>query len=105
MHAPNIARGPDPLEKHKLYGFLYGISNWTPTPLCYLCLVFVMLSRLFICWLVVTCWERADRLALVCDVYCVFVTFLCGFLGQVWYLNLSIPGLCRFPKIKGRNAV
>ena len=29
----------------------------------HLCLVFVMLSRL-----VVTCWERADLLALVCDV-------------------------------------
>ena len=24
---------------------------------------------------VVTCWERADPLALVCDVYCEFVTF------------------------------
>ena len=24
---------------------------------------------------VVTCWERADLLALVCDVYCEFVTF------------------------------
>ena len=24
------AGGPDPLENHKLYGFLLGISNWTP---------------------------------------------------------------------------
>ena len=31
--------------------------------LCYLCLVFVMLSRLFI-----AAWERADLLAFVCDV-------------------------------------
>ena len=30
------------------------------------------------CCLVVTCWERADPLALVGDVYCVFVTFRCG---------------------------
>ena len=37
------------------------------------------------CCLVVACWERADLLALVCDV-CVFVTFPCGILGQVWYL-------------------
>ena len=22
--------GPDPLKNYKLYGFLYGISNWTP---------------------------------------------------------------------------
>ena len=59
--------------------------------LCYLCLVCVMLSSL-----VVTCWERADLLALVCDVYnCIFVTFPCGILGQVWYLIESIPDLCR----------
>ena len=47
------------------------------------------------CCLVVTCWERADLLALVCDVYCDFVTFPCGILGQVWYLIVSIPYLCR----------
>ena len=34
------------------------------------------------CCLVVTCWERADLLALVGDVYCIFVTFPCGILGQ-----------------------
>ena len=33
--------------------------------------------------LVVTCWERADLLALVGDVYFIFVTSPCGFLGQV----------------------
>ena len=44
------------------------------------------------CCLVVTCWERAD-LALVCDVYCGFVTFPCGILGQVCYLIVSIPDL------------
>ena len=43
---------------------------------------------------VVTCWERADLFALVCDVYCCFVTFPCGILGQVWYLIVSIPDLC-----------
>ena len=30
------------------------------------------------CCLVVTCWERADLLALVGDVYAIFVTFPCG---------------------------
>ena len=30
----------------------------------------------------------------VCDVYCVFVTFPCGVLGQVWYLIVLIPELC-----------
>ena len=48
------------------------------------------------CCLVVTCWERADLLALVCDVYCGFVTFPCGILqGQVWCLIVSISDLCR----------
>ena len=46
------------------------------------------------CCLVVTCWERADLLALVGDIYCIFVTFPCGTLGQVWYLIVSFPDLC-----------
>ena len=48
------------------------------------------------CRCVVTCWERADLLALVCDVFtCVFITFPCGILGQVWYLTVSFPDLGR----------
>ena len=46
------------------------------------------------CCLVVTCWERADLLALVGDVYCIIVTFPCGILCQVWYLIVSLPDLC-----------
>ena len=41
------------------------------------------------CYLVVTCWARADVLALVCDLNCIFVTFPSGILGQVWYLIVS----------------
>ena len=44
--------------------------------------------------LVVTCWEKADILALVGDVYCIFVTFPCGILGQVWFLIVTFPDLC-----------
>ena len=57
------------------------------------------------CCLVVTCWERADLLALVVTLNCVLVNFPFGILGQVWYLNESIPDLChlsyfqRFDKI------
>ena len=43
--------------------------------LCYLCLVFVGLSRLFIA----ACWERAGRLALVCEVK------LCFCRLTMWY--------------------
>ena len=47
------------------------------------------------CCLVVTCWDWADLLALVGEVYCVFfVTFPCGILGQVWYLIVLFPDLC-----------
>ena len=38
------------------------------------------------CCLVVTCWERADLLTLVVDVNCIFFTFPCGILCQLWYL-------------------
>ena len=48
------------------------------------------------CCLVVTCWERADHLALFFMLNCVFVTFPCGILGQVWYLIVSIPDLYPF---------
>ena len=44
--------------------------------------------------LVVTCWEKADFLALVGDVYCIFVTFPCGVLGWVWCLIGSFHDLC-----------
>ena len=50
-------------------------------------------ASVYMC-LVVTWWERADLLALVCGVYCVFVTFPIGILVQVWYLIVSIPDLC-----------
>ena len=46
------------------------------------------------CWLMITCWEMADLLALVCGVKLFFVAFPCGILGQVWYLIVLIPDLC-----------
>ena len=46
------------------------------------------------CSLMVTCWEMADLLARVYVKFsCVFLTFSCGVLGQVWYLIVSIPDL------------
>ena len=47
------------------------------------------------CCLVVTYWERADQLALVSDVYCIYVTLPCGILGQVRNLIVTFPDLCR----------
>ena len=55
-----------------------------------------MFFSLVHCCLLVTCWERADLLALVGDVYCIFVAFPCGILGHMWYLIVSFPDLSRF---------
>ena len=44
--------------------------------------------------LLVTRWERADLLALVCGVQLWICHFLIGILGQVWYLIVLIPDLC-----------
>ena len=46
------------------------------------------------CCLVVTCWEMADLLALVGDVYCINVTFPYGILDKVWYFIVSVFDLC-----------
>ena len=61
----------------------------------HLCFVFLMLLRLFIAALWSPAGKRADFLSLVGDVYCSLVTFPCGILGQVWYLIVSFPDLCR----------
>ena len=61
---------------------------------CFFCLVFVIPLYVLVCMcLVVTCWERADLLALVCGVLLWVCYFPIGILGQVWYLIVSIPDL------------
>ena len=62
---------------------------------CYLCLVFIMLLRLFVAAL----WSPAGK-GLTFWLWfvmfnCGFVTFPCGILGQVWYLIVTIPDLCK----------
>ena len=63
--------------------------------LCYLFLVFFMLSRLFTAIL----WSPAGKgqvsWLLLVMFNCVFVTFPCGNLGQVLYLIVSMSYLCR----------
>ena len=54
-----------------------------------------MVVIMLFCSLVVTCWERADPLALLYAMFnCVYVNFPCDFLGQVWCLIVSTPYLC-----------
>ena len=61
----------------------------------FFCLVFGMPLYLSVhMCLVVTCWERADLLALVCGVLLWVCYFPIRILGQVWYLIVSIPDLC-----------
>ena len=69
--------------------------------LCYLCFVFVMLSRLFIAAL----WSPAGK-GLTSWLFfemsnCDIVTFPCGILCQVWYLLVLIPGLRRLSYFVG----
>ena len=61
----------------------------------FFCGSFFILCLPLLYWLLVTCWERADFLALLFVMYsCVFVTFQYSILDQVWYLIVSIPDLC-----------
>ena len=61
----------------------------------FFCLAFAMpLCASFKMCLVITCWERADLLALVCGVLLWVCHFPIGILGQVWYLIVLIPDLC-----------
>ena len=46
---------------------------------------------------------RDDLSALVGDVYCIFVTFSCGILGQVWYLIVTFPDRCLLSYFKDRK--
>ena len=64
-------------------------------------LVFAMPLRAsaYMCF-VVTCWERADLLALVCGVKLWVLHFPIGILGQVLYLIVSIPDLCTLTYVR-----
>ena len=64
--------------------------------LCYLCLVFVILSRLFIAALWSPAGKGLTSWLLFMNFNCTFVTFPCGILGRVWNLIVLIPDLCPF---------
>ena len=61
--------------------------------LFYLVFAMSLCASVYMCF-VVTCWERADLLALVCGVLLRVCHFPICILGQVWYLSVSIPDLC-----------
>ena len=63
--------------------------------LCYLCLVFAMHSCLFIAALCSPVGKGLTSWLLFVMSNCNFVTFPCDILGQVWYLIVLIPDLCR----------
>ena len=63
--------------------------------LYYLYLVFVMLSSLFIAAVWSAPGKGLTSWLLFVIFNCVFDTFACGILGQVWYLIVSILDLCR----------
>ena len=61
--------------------------------LCYLCVVFVMLSRLFMAALWSPARKGLTSWLLFVMFNCDFVTFPCAILGQVWHLIVLIPDL------------
>ena len=75
--------------------------------LCYFCLVFVMLlcARLFIDALWSPAGKRLTSWLSFVMFNCVFVTFPCGILGQVWYVIVSIPDLCHLSYFSTINEV
>ena len=62
--------------------------------LCYFCLVFVMLKRLFMAAIWSPSGKGLAPWLLFVTFNCVFVMFPCDILGQVCYLIVSIPVLC-----------
>ena len=55
----------------------------------------VMLSRMFIAALWSPAGKGLTSSWLLCVMFnCVFVTFTCDILGQVWYFIVSIPDFC-----------
>ena len=62
--------------------------------MCYLCIVFVMLSRLCIAALWSPEVKGLTSWLLFVMFYCHFVTFPFGILRQVWYLIVSMPDHC-----------
>ena len=89
-HATFAASNRDPLGKcTKKKTFQGGASFADPFLLFmfHVHLCYAILSVL--CSLVITCWERADLLFLLCVVFsCVYVTFPYGVLGQLYRLPL-----------------
>ena len=60
----------------------------------YLCLVFVILQRLFIAALWSPAGKELTSWLLFVMPNCDFIAFPCGILGQVWYFIVFIPDLC-----------
>ena len=72
--------------------------------LYYLCLVFVMLSRLFTAALWSPAGKGLTSWLLFVIINCVLVTFICSFLGLMWYLIVSIPDLCRLSYFMSKSS-
>ena len=62
--------------------------------LCHLCLVFVILSRLFIAALWSSVGKGLTSWLLFVIYYCDFVSLPCVIMSHSWYLIALIPDLC-----------
>ena len=62
---------------------------------------------MLLCLFIAVLWSPAGKgltsLLSFVMFYCIFVTFSCGILGQVWYLIVSIPDLCHLDYFQKRG--
>ena len=93
----DAAKDTESTQKSKNYIIIASFQCGTSfvDHLCYLVLVFVMLSRLFITALWSPAWTGQTYLLSFLMFNFVFCHFPCGMLGQVWHLSVLIPDFCQ----------
>ena len=68
--------------------------------LCYLCLLFVKLLRRFIAASSLPAGKGLTSWLSSVMLNCVYITFPCDILSQVWYLIVSVPDRCHLSYYK-----
>ena len=72
-------------------------------------MLFIFVFVMLLCLFTAALWSPAGKglttWLLFMMFNCVIATFPCGFLGQVWYLIVSIPDLCHLFYYKSKVKV
>ena len=76
------------------------VNRFSGNDTSYAFYVSLILSRLVIAALCSPAGKGLTSLLLLVTFIVYFVTFACGILGQVWYLIVTFPDLCRLSYFK-----